>query len=181
MDTNHIGFRYSYNVVEVAGLSLETPGMLGRAECRQQQCYLRKCQTTPNRLYSLWTLRATTTGAPLPQGDALVTYKNLKREKKCNGRKNGCEMILDMKVVSIWCKGAIGRFRASVPGISRPHSHRSVAVWCGNGGVAFTMARSCTTWWVGAFAAIETGTRIMGLFGPIPWGCLTVSKTQNGL
>ena len=27
--------------------------------------------------------------------------------------------------------------------------------------------------------AIETGTRITGLFGPIPYGCLTVSKTRN--
>jgi hypothetical protein len=43
----------------------------------------------------------TTPSAPLPQGDALVAYENLKREKKCNGRKNGRKMILDMKVVSV--------------------------------------------------------------------------------
>jgi len=42
-----------------------------------------------------------TPSAPLPQGDALVAYESLKREKKCNGRKNGREMILDIKVVSI--------------------------------------------------------------------------------
>ena len=29
--------------------------------------------------------------------------------------------------------------------------------------------------------ALETGTRTMGLFGPIPYGCLIVSKTPNEL
>ena len=38
-------------------------------------------QTTPNNLLSLRALRATTTGAPLPHGDALVAYENVKREK----------------------------------------------------------------------------------------------------
>jgi hypothetical protein len=50
----------------------------------------------PNNLRSL---QATITGALLLHGDALVAYENLKHEKKCNGRKNGHEMILDIKVV----------------------------------------------------------------------------------
>jgi hypothetical protein len=45
--------------------------------------------------------KSTNPGAPLPQGNALIAYKNLKHKKKCNGRKNRCEMILDIKVVGI--------------------------------------------------------------------------------
>jgi hypothetical protein len=51
----------------------------------------------------------TTTGTPLQHGDTLVTYENLKHEKKCNGRKNRCEMILDIKVAGILCKGVTGK------------------------------------------------------------------------
>jgi hypothetical protein len=74
----------------VAGLSLETPRRLGRAESRQQR--MMKWESTgnwllttgtmpnntkqPNWLYCLRAPRATTTGAPLPQGDALVAYEN---------------------------------------------------------------------------------------------------------
>ena len=57
-------------------------------------------QTTPNNLLSLRTLRAATTGAPLPCGYALVAYENRKREKKCVGKKNGLEKICDIKVLS---------------------------------------------------------------------------------
>jgi hypothetical protein len=32
------------------------------------------------------------TGAPLPRGDALIAYKNLKQEKNCLGKRNGREM-----------------------------------------------------------------------------------------
>ena len=56
-----------------------------------QQCYLQECQTTPNRPYSLRALRATTTGSPLPCGDALVAYTNTKREKSCPGKGIGNE------------------------------------------------------------------------------------------
>jgi hypothetical protein len=36
----------------------------------------------------------------LPRGDALVAYENRKQEKKCAGKKNGCEIMCDIKVVS---------------------------------------------------------------------------------
>jgi hypothetical protein len=56
-----------------------------------------KDQTTPN---SLGTLRAATTGAPLPCGDALVTYENLKREKNSEGNENG-EKKFDINVCRV--------------------------------------------------------------------------------
>jgi hypothetical protein len=49
-------------------------------------------QTTTNSLYSLRALRATVTGSPLPRGDALVAYENVKREKNCLGKGNESEM-----------------------------------------------------------------------------------------
>ena len=67
---------------------------------KMEQTVYRISQTTTNNGFSLRALQATTTSAPLPRGDALVAYENLKREKKCDGRKSGCEMILDIKVVS---------------------------------------------------------------------------------
>ena len=36
-------------------------------------------------------LEPTTTGAPLPHGDALITNKNVKCEKNCLGKENESE------------------------------------------------------------------------------------------
>ena len=46
-------------------------------------------QTQPN---SLGTLRAATTGAPLPYSDTLVAYENVKEEKSCLGKGNESEI-----------------------------------------------------------------------------------------
>jgi hypothetical protein len=54
-------------------------------------------QTTTNNLE---TLRAATTGAPLPCGNALVTYQNLRQEKKCAGKKSEYEVMRDINVVN---------------------------------------------------------------------------------
>ena len=54
-------------------------------------------QTTPNNLYILRALRATNTGAPLLQGDALVAYENVKRAKDSEGNENG-EIKFDINV-----------------------------------------------------------------------------------
>jgi hypothetical protein len=48
----------------------------------------KKKKKRPN---SLGTLQAATTGAPLPCGDALVAYENVKHEKNCPGKENGSE------------------------------------------------------------------------------------------
>jgi hypothetical protein len=53
---------------------------------------LEQNQTTTNSLHSLQALRATATGTPLPQGDALVAYKNVKWEKSCLGKGNESEI-----------------------------------------------------------------------------------------
>ena len=46
-----------------------------------------------------------TSSAPFSQGDALIAYENLKREKKCGGRKTVMKQC-DIKVIS---NGVIGR------------------------------------------------------------------------
>ena len=52
-------------------------------------------------------LEPATTGAPLPHGDALVTYENLKQEKKCAGSENGYEKMPEMNVVNMLCSGKV--------------------------------------------------------------------------
>jgi len=51
-------------------------------------------------LWDPWHPRATTPSAPLPQGDALVAYPNLRQEKKCAGKKSGYEVMRDINVVN---------------------------------------------------------------------------------
>jgi hypothetical protein len=57
-------------------------------------------QTTTNTDLSLQAPRATTTSAPLPHGNALVTYPNLRQEKKCAGKKCEYEVMRDINVVN---------------------------------------------------------------------------------
>ena len=45
-----------------------------------------------------YTASDATPGAPLLQGDALVAYKNLKREKNCKGMESECESMSEMDV-----------------------------------------------------------------------------------
>ena len=56
---------------------------------------------TPDTTQDPWHPRATTTGAPLLQGDALVAYENLKREKNCKGMESECESMSEMDVVDV--------------------------------------------------------------------------------
>ena len=55
---------------------------------------------TPDTAQEPWHPRATTTGAPLLQGDALVAYENMKRAKNSEGNENG-EIKFDIKVRSV--------------------------------------------------------------------------------
>jgi hypothetical protein len=64
------------------------------------------CKMTRNRTSYLWEMtkqqqtgstasepsESTNPGAPLPQGDALVAYENVKREKSCLGKGNESEI-----------------------------------------------------------------------------------------
>ena len=53
-----------------------------------QETELLTNQARPNNTkhpLQLWALQVTTTGAPLPQGDALIAHENVKREKSCPG------------------------------------------------------------------------------------------------
>ena len=95
-------------------------GSPDRAESKQRrwnelECYRKPNQISMNKAKHNQTMATgstapdTTTGTPLQQDDALVAYENLKHKKKCNGRKNGCEMILDIKVVGILCMVATGK------------------------------------------------------------------------
>jgi hypothetical protein len=42
----------------------------------------------------------TTPSTPLPQGNALIPYPNLRQEKKCAGKKSGYEVMHDINVVN---------------------------------------------------------------------------------
>ena len=59
------------------------------------------------------------TGAPLPRGDALVAYENLKRERKCAGKKSGCERMSEINVVNVLCNGKMVVLCET--GMGRPH------------------------------------------------------------
>ena len=48
-----------------------------------------------------YTASDATPGAPLLQGDALVAYENLKREKNCKGMESECESMSEMDVVDV--------------------------------------------------------------------------------
>ena len=52
---------------------------------------------TPNTTQDPWHPQATTPGASLPQGDALVAYENVKRAKNSEGNENG-EIKFDINV-----------------------------------------------------------------------------------
>jgi hypothetical protein len=86
---------------EVAGGCPEAPGRLGRAESRQRRGIglLNKMKTdnlskeTTKHNQTGYTAsepsESTNPGAPLSQGDALVAYENLKREKNSEGNEDG--------------------------------------------------------------------------------------------
>ena len=52
---------------------------------------------TPDTTQDPWHPRATTTGAPLLQGDALVAYEHMKWAKNSEGNENG-EIKFDIKL-----------------------------------------------------------------------------------
>jgi len=76
------------------------PGWIGKQDETEQTVY-RKNQTRPNNLYSLRALQAPNTGAPLPRGDALVAYENVKCEKNCLGKETGSEKNLEMNELRV--------------------------------------------------------------------------------
>ena len=97
----------------------------------------------PNKTKQPRTLQAATTGAPLPHGDALVAYENLRWEKNSEGNENG-EKKFDINVCRPWYNGMLRVCKASETRTSCPHWHRMVVVECDSGkGVSdFVMARS---------------------------------------
>ena len=134
-------------------------------------------QPTPNNLYSLRALRATTTGAPLLQGDALVAYENMKWEKSCLGKGNESEINWEMNELNVWCKGKLRDTWLPEMGTNCPQWHWTSAVGC-EGGTDFAIAQSDGVGCVNVATSIGTGTLMTGLFGPIPCGCQTISKCE---
>ena len=84
---------------------------------------------------------STNPGAPLLQGNALITYENQKQKKKCVGKKNGCEIMCDIKVVSARCNGTIGNSHALDPGMRNQHLYHV----CSSGGTDFTIVHSASS------------------------------------
>jgi hypothetical protein len=112
------------------------------------------------------------------------TYKNIKREKNWVGRESGCKMKCDINVLNAWCNGEELSCRVSETGTNRPHWHQMAAGECDSGeGVAgFMMVRSVH--WArcaGVSLVIRVGIWMTGFNGPIPHGCVTVSKMWTGV
>ena len=91
----------------------------------------------------------------------------------------------DINVVNALCNGVVWKCGVLETGTRRPHRHLTVAVECncGDGGTDFMTAWhvsgvpvGCT----GVSIVIEMGTLMTGFVGPIPSGCLIVSKMQVG-
>ena len=64
--------------------------MWWKSDYKHAECYSKRNQDP-------WHPQATTTGAPLLQGDALVAYEIMKRAKNSEGNENG-EIKFDIKV-----------------------------------------------------------------------------------
>jgi hypothetical protein len=83
----------------------------------------------------------TTTGTPLQQGDALVAYENVRREKNSEGKENGRGIKCDINVRRAWCNGILWICRVSETRTSCPHWHRTPTGDCdgSEGGADFAM------------------------------------------
>lgn len=112
------------------------------------------------------TITATTTGALLPQENTLSTYKNVKQEKCCLGKKNKSEINWEMNELNVWCKRKLQDTWPLEMRTNCPQWHQPGAAGC-KGGTDFTIAQSDGEGCVDEATFICTGTLMTGLFGPI--------------
>jgi len=136
-----------------------------------------------------------TPSAPLPHRNTLIAiwktaqqqlinYENIKWEINWAGRESGCKMKCNINVLNVWCNGEGLSCKVLETGTNCPHWHWMAAMECdgGEGVTGFIMAWSiCWGWCAGVSPVIWVGTQMTGFDGPIPYGCVTISKMRNEL